>query len=286
MMKASVWLEAIGRFQPEMAKACRITYEKGREDGLFFHMARPEMEACPSDSIDYAVMEKIAGDTEGAASRFRAAVVPLDAAWSDVGAWSSLWDISPGDANENVITGDVYCHDTHNSLLVAEHRLVATVGLDNVVVIETPDAVLVARKDRAQDIKHIVQRLKQEERQEHRTHRKLYRPWGTYESLDTGNRFQVSRLTLNPRAAIPLQLHHHRAEHWIVVNGTAKVIREDEEHLVSENESIYIPVGAKHRLENPGKVPVEIIEVQSGSYLGSDDIVRFEDLSDSGKEEP
>ncbi len=278
MMRASVWLEAIRHFQPEMAEACRLTYDRGRADGVFRHMSRAEMEACPSDSIDYAVMEKISGGAEeGAAAAYRAAVVPLDAAWSDVGAWSSLWDISPGDEDGNVISGDVYCHDTRDSLLVAEHRLLATVGLDDVVVIETPDAVLVARKDRAQDIKHIVQRLKQEQREEHRTHRKVYRPWGSYEGLDMGDRFQVKRLTLTPGAAISLQLHHHRAEHWIVVSGTARVTRDGEQFLLSENESTYIPVGARHRLENPGKVPVEIVEVQSGSYLGEDDIVRVED---------
>ena len=286
MMRSSVWLEAIAHFQPEMAKACRLTYDNGRSDGVFHHMGRTEMEGCPSDSIDYAVMERISGEAGDAAAAYRAAVVPLDAAWSDVGAWSSLWDISPGDENGNVISGDVYCHETHDSLLVAEHRLLATVGVDDLVVIETPDAVLVTRKGRAQDIKHIVQRLKQERREEHRTHRKVYRPWGSYESLDTGHRFQVQRLTLKPGAAISLQLHHHRAEHWIVVSGTARVTRDGEQYLLSENESTYIPVGARHRLENPGKVPVEIVEVQSGSYLREDDIVRFEDMYHREDEQP
>ncbi len=286
MMRASVWLEAIAHYQPEMAEACRLTYAKGRSDGLFRHLGRAEMEACPSDSIDYAVMEKISAEADKATAAYRAAVVPLDAAWSDVGAWSSLWDISPGDESGNVITGDVYCHDTHDSLLVAEHRLLAAVGVDGIVVIETPDAVLVAKKERAQDIKHIVQRLKREQREEHRTHRRVYRPWGSYESLDMGQRFEVKRLTLKPGAAISLQLHHHRAEHWIVVSGTARVSRDDEQFLLSENESTYIPVGARHRLENPGKVPVEIVEVRSGSYFGDDDIVRFEDKYNRENEEP
>ncbi len=286
MMRAAVWLEAIAHFHPAMAEACRMTYASGRADGIFRHMGRTEMAACPSDSIDYAVMEKLSAEAVDQTAAYQAAVVPLDAAWSDVGAWSSLWDISAGDENRNVVSGDVYCHDTHDSLLVAEHRLLATVGIDNIVVIETPDAVLVARKDRAQDIKHIVQRLKQEQREEHRTHRKVYRPWGSYESLDMGQRFQVKRLTLKPGAAISRQLHHHRAEHWIVVSGTARVTRGEEQFLLSENESTYIPVGATHRLENPGKVPVEIVEVQSGSYLGEDDIVRFDDNNRPEHEEP
>jgi len=280
MMRASVWLDAIGHFEPEMAEASRAAFRAGRKEGEFFFLGRAELEACPSNSIDYAVMERLTDRTRAGeeAPAYRAAVVPLDAAWSDVGAWSSLWEISSADEAGNVALGDVYVHDTRDSLLIADHRLVAAVGVDDLVVIETPDAVLVAKKERSQDIKHIVQRLKAEDREEHRSHRRVHRPWGSFESLDVGDRFQVKRITLKPGAAISLQLHHHRAEHWIVVSGTALVTRGDERVLVSENESTYIPLGARHRLENPGKLPLEIIEVQSGSYLGEDDIVRFEDL--------
>ena len=267
MMLASTWLEELERFQPEMARACAAAYDKGRQDGDFFYVDREEFDACPSDSIDYAVMER----TD------RAAVIALDAGWSDIGAWSALWETLNQDSGGNVIMGDVYTHDTSNALLISQHRLLAAVGVDNIAVIETPDAVLVTCKDRAQDVKEIVNRLKADERSEYQFHRRVFRPWGSYESLDAGERFQVKRLTVNPGAILSLQLHHHRAEHWVVVKGTARVTRGDEVFTLNENESTYIPVGTKHRLENPGTTLLEVIEVQSGGYLGEDDIVRFED---------
>jgi len=267
MMLASTWFDELGRYQPQMAQACRAAYEKGRQDGEFFYVDREEFDSCPSDSIDYAVMER----TD------RAAVVALDAGWSDVGAWPALWEASKRDSGGNVLSGDVYAHDTSDTLLISQHRLLAAVGIDNLVVIETPDAVLVARKDRAQDVKEIVSRLKADERSEHQFHRRVYRPWGSYEGLDVGERYQVKRLMVNPGAILSLQLHHERAEHWVVVKGTARVTRGDQVFTLEENESTYIPVGTKHRLENPGTTPLEVIEVQSGDYLGEDDIVRFED---------
>ncbi len=268
MMRLSTWFEELKRFEPEIAQACQTAHEKGKSDGGFFRLDRDAFARCPSNSIDYAVMEK----TE------RAAVVELDAGWSDVGAWSSLWEHQGQDGNGNVIAGDVYIHDTRNALLISQHRLLAAVGLDDVIVVETPDAVLVVKKDRAQDVKEIANRLKAERRSEYSVHRRVYRPWGSYEGMDAGERFQVKRLTVKPGAALSLQMHHHRAEHWVVVKGTAKVTRGEEVFLLSENESTYIPIGTKHRLENPGTIPLEIIEVQSGGYLGEDDIVRFDDV--------
>jgi len=267
LMKVGHWLDEMERRCPDILAACRTAYGDGAKDGDFYRVAREAFLACRTDSIDYAVMEK----TD------RAAMVPLDAGWSDIGAWSSLWQISEHDASGNVLQGDVLAHGTRDSLIVAQHRLVAAVGLDDVIVIETPDAVLVARKDRAQDVKEIVNALKAGNRSEHLMHRRVYRPWGWYEGLDNGQRFQVKRLMLNPGAAISLQMHHHRAEHWVVVKGTARVTRNDDVFLLTENESTYIPIGARHRLENPGTIGLEIVEVQSGSYLGEDDILRFED---------
>jgi mannose-1-phosphate guanylyltransferase/mannose-6-phosphate isomerase len=267
LMRAGVWLEELRRFRADILAACERAFNESRRDSEFVRITGESFAACPSDSIDYAVMEK----TD------RAVVVPLEAGWSDIGAWSAIWDVSERDAEGNVIQGDVLAHDTHNALLISRHRLVAAVGLDDVIVVETPDAVMVARKDRAQDVKEIVNLLKKNSRGEHLMHRRVHRPWGSYEGIDSGERFQVKRLVVKPGAAISLQLHHHRAEHWIVVRGTAKVTRGDEVVLISENQSTYIPLGMKHRLENPGHIPLEIIEVQSGSYLGEDDIVRFED---------
>jgi mannose-1-phosphate guanylyltransferase / mannose-6-phosphate isomerase len=223
---------------------------------------------CPSDSIDYAVMEKTA----------EAMVSPLDAGWSDVGSWSALWEIGEQDDHGNVLKGDVLLHDTKNCYISATERLVATVGLEDHVIVETADAVLVARKDRVQDVKAIVRQLKANNRQEALVHRRVSRPWGAYQSVDNADRFQVKRITVNPGASLSLQMHHHRAEHWIVVKGTARVVKGDEAILLSENQSTYIPLGVTHRLENPGVIPLELIEVQSGSYLGEDDIVRFEDV--------
>lgn len=265
---AATWLGEIGRTRPDILRACEAAYREGREDGDFFRVKKEAFLSCPSDSIDYAVMEKTS----------RAALVPLDAGWSDIGAWSALWEVCDRDDRGNVVEGDVYLHETQNSLLVAKHRFLATVGVEDVIVVETPDAVLVAHKNRAQEVKQIVERLKAEKRSEHQAHRRVYRPWGTYEGVDAGERFQVKRLVVKPGASLSLQMHHHRAEHWVVVRGTARVTRGDEVTLISENQSTYIPIGTKHRLENPGTIPLEIIEVQSGGYLGEDDIVRFDDV--------
>lgn len=272
MMKASVWIEQLTKYQPKMFGACEAAYKEGVNDLDFFRADQNSFEQCPSDSIDYAVMEKVSASGEGLG-----AVVPLDAGWSDVGAWSSLWEVGQQDSKGNVIKGDVKTHDTDDCLLHAEHRLLSAVGIKDLVVVETADAVLVADKNKAQDVKKIVEWLKEQGREERLVHRQVYRPWGSYEGVTAGDRFQVKRIIVNPGASLSLQMHHHRAEHWIVVKGTAKVTREDEVFIISENESTYIPLGAKHRLENPGAVPLEIIEVQSGSYLGEDDIVRFED---------
>ena len=230
--------------------------------------------ACPADSIDYAVMEQI---TAGRAGLPSAAVIPLSAGWSDVGAWDTLWQVLPKDDAGNAHRGDVMLHATEDTLAFAGSRLVACVGVRDLVVVETPDAVLVAHQSCTQDVKKIAERLKQQARSEANLHRKVERPWGSYDGVDAGERFQVKRIVVKPGASLSLQMHHHRAEHWIVVRGTAKVTRGDEVLLVAENESTFIPLGMKHRLENPGKVPLEMIEVQSGSYLGEDDIVRFDD---------
>jgi mannose-1-phosphate guanylyltransferase/mannose-6-phosphate isomerase len=275
LMRTSVWLSEIKRHRADVFIACDAAIGKLQRDGDFFRIGRDEFFACPSDSIDYAVMEK----TD------RAAVVPLDAGWSDIGAWSALWATGAQNADGNVMQGDVYAHATRNSLLYAQHRLLSTVGVNDLVVVETPDAVLVAHKDCAQDVKYIVSKLKTEQRSERLTHRRVHRPWGSYEGVDAGERFQVKRLIVNPGASLSLQLHRHRAEHWVVVKGTAKVTREYEVVLLGENQSTYIPIGTKHRLENPGTVPLEIIEVQSGSYLGEDDIVRFEDRYNRHKDQ-
>ncbi len=281
VVKASVWLAAVERYQPSIAAACRNALEAGRADADFCRVDAGAFGSCPSNSIDYAVMEPLARESAaGGQGVAPSVVVPLQAGWSDVGAWSSLWEISRSDDQGNVVRGDVYAFDTRDSLVLSEHRFVATVGLRDAVVIETPDAVLVADRGHAQDVKKVVDWLKLRRRDESRTHRRVYRPWGSYESLDAGDRFQVKRLRLHAGAAISLQMHHHRAEHWVVVRGTATVSRGEERFLLTENQSTYIPIGVTHRLENTGKVPLEIIEVQSGSYLGEDDIVRFEDRYD------
>jgi len=280
MMKASVWLQAIGQFRPDILSACQQAMAKGGRDHDFFRVDKENFAACPSDSIDYAVMEKLSSDNTTDSSHsalFKSSVIPLDAGWSDIGSWSSLWEASDVDAQGNVTLGDTYCVDTSNSLLLAEHRLLATVGITDMVVVETADAVLVAHKDQAQQVKKIVEQIKRDERSEHQVHRRVHRPWGCYEGVDVGERFQVKRITVSPGSSLSLQKHHHRAEHWIVVKGTAEVTRGDEVFLLSENESTYIPIGVIHRLVNPGTLPLELIEVQSGSYLGEDDIVRFED---------
>ena len=273
VLRASVWLRAIGQFRPDILAACEKAMQEGKADNDFFRVQREVFAACPSDSIDYAVMEKLPGAPDVA----RLCVVPLAAGWSDVGAWDALWQVSEKDESGNAQRGDVILHDTRGSLVMAENRLVACVGIDDVVVVETSDVVMVVSKNRTQEVKRVVERLKLEKRSETQAHRKVRRPWGSYDSIDSGERFQVKRIVVDPGARLSLQMHHHRAEHWIVVRGTAQVTCGDEVFLLSENESTYIPLGVKHRLENPGRLPLEMIEVQSGTYLGEDDIVRFED---------
>jgi mannose-1-phosphate guanylyltransferase/mannose-6-phosphate isomerase len=274
VMKASAWRSAIGLCQPDILATCEAALAESRTDGDFVRADKESFAACPADSIDYAVMERI---TAGVAGLPKAAVIPLSAGWSDVGAWDSLWQVLAKDDAGNAFRGDVMLHETTDTLAFSESRLVACVGVHDLVVVETPDAVLVAHKDKTQDVKKIAERLKRESRGEAQAHRKVQRPWGSYDGVDAGERFQVKRIVVKPGASLSLQMHHHRAEHWIVVRGTAKVTRGDETLLVAENESTYIPLGMKHRLENPGKLPLEMIEVQSGAYLGEDDIVRFED---------
>jgi mannose-1-phosphate guanylyltransferase/mannose-6-phosphate isomerase len=267
MFRARRYLQELERLAPQMAKVCTTAFASAKSDLDFTRVDPKAFESCPSDSIDYAVMEKTAD----------AVVVPLDAGWSDVGSWAALHEASEADSRGNVARGDVIAEDSAGCYLYSESRLVAVVGLKDHVVIETKDAVLVAPKDRVQDVKKLVFRLKEQGRYEHSLHREVFRPWGSYDSIENGPRFQVKRLKVKPGATLSLQMHHHRAEHWIVVSGTARITRGDEVFLLEENQSTYIPVGVRHRIENPGKIPVHIIEVQSGSYLGEDDIVRFED---------
>ena len=272
-VRASVWIDAIGYYRKEILAACERAHRQGRRDGAFVRIDAEAFAGCPADSIDYAVMERL-GEPNPICE---AVAVELDAGWSDVGAWDALWAIEEKDAQGNAAHGDVRLADTRNSLLIAQHRMLACVGLEDVVVVETADAVMVARKDRAQAIGPLVAQMKAEGRAECLAHRKVRRPWGSYDGIERGERFQVKRIVVDPGASLSLQMHHHRAEHWIVVRGTARVTRGEASFLLTENESTYIPTGTKHRLENPGKLPLEIIEVQSGSYLGEDDIVRFED---------
>ncbi len=278
MMRASVWLAAMGACRPDILAACQSAWTSGSADGDFIRVGKDAFAACPSDSIDYAVMERIAKQVAGAAALPPGVVIPLTAGWSDVGAWDALWQVLPKDANGNVAQGDVLLQDCHDTLALSEGRLVACVGVSDLVVIETADAILVAHQDRTQDVKKSVDRLKQQGRSESSIHRKVFRPWGSYDGVDAGERFQVKRIVVKPGGILSLQMHHHRAEHWIVVSGTAKITKGEETFLLSENESTFIPLGTTHRLENPGRVPLEMIEVQSGSYLGEDDIVRFEDV--------
>ncbi|MGZ8217946.1 mannose-1-phosphate guanylyltransferase/mannose-6-phosphate isomerase [Methylomagnum sp.] len=274
ILRASTWLEEIGKYRPDILRVCTEAYAASKRDGDFIRVDKPLFSRCPSDSIDYAVMEKL---TATPSDTVRAVVLPLDVGWSDLGSWPALTAVRPQDGDGNVMIGDVFAKNTRNSLLYSQKRFLAAVGMEDVVVIETSDAVLVAHKDYAQDVKAITDHLKQSSRSEHVYHSKVHRPWGDFESIDNGSRYQVKRLTIKPGATLSLQMHHHRAEHWIVVKGTARVTRGDDVFLLTENESTYIPLGITHRLENPGAIPLEIIEVQSGSYLGEDDIVRYED---------
>jgi mannose-1-phosphate guanylyltransferase/mannose-6-phosphate isomerase len=281
MVRASVWLAAIKTCRPDIAAACGTAWEQGQTDGEFTRVGKDAFAQCPSDSIDYAVMERLAASGTQDAKDAQlpvGVVIPLSAGWSDVGSWDALWQVLPKDAHGNVAQGDVLLQDSSNTLALSEGRLVACVGVSDLIVVETSDAILVCHKDKTQDVKKIVDRLKAQGRSESSLHRKVFRPWGWYDGVDAGERFQVKRIVVKPQGILSLQMHHHRAEHWIVVSGTAKVTRGDETYLVSENESTFIPLGTTHRLENPGRVPLEMIEVQSGSYLGEDDIVRFEDV--------
>ncbi|WP_137167060.1 mannose-1-phosphate guanylyltransferase/mannose-6-phosphate isomerase [Salinimonas lutimaris] len=267
MFKASRYLEELEKHHPEMLAICKKAIESESKDLDFIRIDADTFATCPDDSIDYAVMEKTA----------QAAMVPLDAGWSDVGSWSSLWETSEKDENGNVVVGDAILEGVKNSYVNSEGRLISVIGLDDVVVVETKDSIMVAHKDKVQDIKNVVNRLKQEKRPEFEFHREVFRPWGSYDSIDAGARFQVKRITVKPGEKLSVQMHHHRAEHWIVVSGTASVTIGEDTRMVTENESTYIPIGEVHALENPGKIPLELIEVQSGAYLGEDDIVRFSD---------
>jgi mannose-1-phosphate guanylyltransferase len=267
IFKASRYLDELQTHQPDIFKACKKAMECTSADMDFIRVDKTAFVACPDYSIDYAVMEKT--DV--------AKVVPLDAGWSDVGSWSALWDISEKDENQNVIRGDVLMHDTKNCYFNANQKMIAAVGVDNLVIVETKDAILVAHKDQVQEVKKIVEQLKLAGRSEHEIHREVYRPWGKYDSIDAGERDLVKRITVKPGEKLSLQKHHHRSEHWIIVSGTASVTNGDKTTLVTENESTYIPLGTIHALENPGKIPLEMIEIQTGSYLGEDDIIRFED---------
>ena len=272
LFRASVYLSELERSHPDMLAACRAALADARRDADFIRLGKEAFATSPSDSIDYAVMEKTS----------HAAVLPIDVGWNDVGSWSALWQVAEQDGENNAHHGDVIARDCRNTLAWGDGRLVALLGLEDVVVVDTPDAVLVAHKDKVQEVKEIVASLKLAGRSEPTLHRKVYRPWGSYDSIDMGERFQVKRITVKPGASLSLQMHHHRAEHWIVVSGTGRVTRGEEVILLAENQSTYIPLGVKHRLENPGVVPLELIEVQSGSYLGEDDIVRFEDVYGRG----
>ena len=271
VLKASVWMAALELWRPDIAHATRAAWDQRSTDAKFVRPGKAAFAAVPSESVDYAVMERCPG------SAFDIRMVALDAGWNDLGAWEAVWQVTPKDAKGNASVGDAIVKDSSNTLIHATSRLVSAVGLDNVVVIETPDAVLVASRERSQDVKLIVNQLNAQGRGEQTLHRKVHRPWGWYDSIDHGPRHQVKRIMVKPGASLSLQMHHHRAEHWIVVSGTAEVTNGDKVILLAENQSTYIPLGQTHRLANPGKVPLEIIEVQSGSYLGEDDIVRFED---------
>ena len=264
---ASTYLQALQEFQPAIYETCKKAMAHTQADIDFIRIDAQAFEECPADSIDYAVMEK----TD------KAAVVALDSDWSDIGSWSALWNIASKDKAGNVGKGDVLFTQTKNTLVYADNRLVTTLGVEDLVIVETKDVVLVASKEKAQEVKTIVEKLQQQERSETINHTEVYRPWGMYDSVDIGERYQVKRITVKPGAKLSLQKHHHRAEHWVIVKGTAKIIKGDTSFLLTEDQSVYIPIGEIHSLENPGKIPLELIEVQSGSYLGEDDIIRFED---------
>ncbi|EIY4765821.1 mannose-1-phosphate guanylyltransferase/mannose-6-phosphate isomerase [Vibrio cholerae] len=267
LFKASRYLKELKAHRPDILHACELAMQGARGDLDFVRIEEASFTECPEDSIDYAVMEKTQD----------ALVVPMDAGWSDVGSFSALWEVSPKDGQGNVMVGDVIAEQTHNSYIYAQNKLVSTVGVDNLVIIETKDAVLVANKNKVQDVKNVVNQLKAQQRRECEQHREVYRPWGSHDEIAEGERYHVKHLRVKPGEQTALQMHHHRAEHWVVVQGTAKVTNGDKSYLVSENQSTYIPVGSAHRIENPGKVDLHLIEVRSGSYLQEDDIVRLEE---------
>lgn len=267
LFRASNYLEELKKFRPDILEQCQGSVMDVKTDLDFLRINKETFESCPAESVDYAVMEKTS----------HAVVVPMDAGWSDIGSWSSLWDISEKDGEGNSTHGDVILHNTRNSYVRSDNKLVAVIGVDDLVVVSTKDALMVAHKDSVQDVKMITESLKTQARSEWQLSREVYRPWGKYDSIDSGERYQAKRITVKPGAKLSVQMHHHRAEHWVVVSGTARVTNGDKTFLLSENESTYIPVGVVHALENPGKIELELIEVQSGSYLGEDDIVRFED---------
>lgn len=272
VLKASIWLRALQQFRPDIAEATIKSWNTRAQDAAFIRPGKREFTAIPSESVDYAVMERCPD------SSFPIKMLPIDVGWSDLGAWDAVWNVLPKDDAGNAHIGDVLTSDSINTLVHATSRLVSLVGVKDLVVIETPDAVLVANKASSQEVKHIVNNLSQQKREEHSLHRKVHRPWGWYDSVDEGGRFKVKRIQVKPKASLSLQKHHHRAEHWIVVHGTAEITNGDKTILLTENQSTYIPLGEIHRLANPGTIPLEIIEVQSGSYLGEDDIVRFNDV--------
>jgi mannose-1-phosphate guanylyltransferase/mannose-6-phosphate isomerase len=271
VLKASAWLKALDQLRPDILQATQAAWDKRSTDHKFVRPGKAQFAAIPSESVDYAVMEHCPG------SNFPIKMVPLDAGWNDLGAWDAVWNVLPKDEDGNAHLGDVLTTDSKNTLVHASNRLVSLVGVENLIVVETPDAVMVADKSRSQDVKHIVTQLQKTKREEHTLHRKVHRPWGWYDSIDEGARFKVKRIQVNPGASLSLQKHHHRAEHWIIVKGTAEITNGSKVLLLTENQSTYIPLGEVHRLANPGTIPLEIIEVQSGSYLGEDDIVRFHD---------
>jgi mannose-1-phosphate guanylyltransferase/mannose-6-phosphate isomerase len=274
-MQAKTWLNVMKQLHPVMLDACIAAFANGEKSSDFLRLDRAAFAACPSDSIDYAVMERLSSLSEPAT---KGIVVPLDAGWSDVGAWDAVWQNGKKDNHGNSIQGDVLLEDAESSLVMSTSRLVACVGIKGLAVIETPDAILVAQNDKVQDVQQIVKNLKAKNRKEGSIHRKVYRPWGWYDSLEKGERFQVKRIAVNPGAILSLQLHNQRSEHWIIIKGTAKVTLGDKTIVLKENQSIFIPVGEKHRAENPGQGILELIEIQLGSYLGEDDIIRLDDL--------
>ena len=271
VLKASVWLQALGQFRPDILEATRTAWHARASDRLFLRPDAELFKAIPSESVDYAVMERCPG------SAFALQVLSLDAGWSDLGSWDSVWKTLPKDDHGNVLHGDTMTLESENNLIHAQHRLVCAVGVQDLMIVETADAVLITHKNSSQRVKDVFQELHQQGRVEGELHRKVHRPWGWYLEVDEGERFKVKRIQVKPGASLSLQMHHHRAEHWIVVQGTAEIVNGEHKLVLTENQSTYIPLGQKHRLSNPGHIPLEIIEVQSGGYLGEDDIVRFED---------